>query len=331
MSFILERNAQLYVSNVTSGWSSANTDRILLKQGFSYEVDKVVASYIREGIQSDISRVPKHFSEKEPLVKFSFSTYINPIAGVSCSERYLWQGLSDTSGFTPGASYLEIDFTNTNTATSKLLTIWVAFENGNVYRLENCVIESATIDGDIKAIAAIEWSGTATSITNLGLASGNTPAHTSQPFDNCVINKFSTLDLTFNSTPYTIPLIDVNIDIKNNINYVYRNKLGEIASIVGHYTSSREVMGDFSGYLKLASDLLLTDIRNLAASLEDNTAQVTIYLGHSSNAHVRFIMPNAVLDIAEYEFTDSATIRIPFKAAESTNGAGDDLTIRYYT
>lgn len=330
MSFFLERSAQLYVSNVTSGWSSLNTDKIPLKQGFSYSIDKVVSSYLRENLDASKSRSPIYFSDKEPLVKFNFSTYINPTAVVSCSERYLWQGLSDTTGFIPGVSYLEIDFTNTNTGSSKQLTLWVAFENGHIYRLDNCIIEAAEIEGDIKSIGAINWTGTAQTITDLGLSSSNTPVHTIQNFDNCIINKLSTMDLTFNSTVYTIPLIDSNLRINNNINYVFRGKLGQISQLVGHYTTSREILGDFSGYLKIGSAGLLQDIYNLSSSLEDNKAQLTIYMGHSSNSHVRFIMPNVVLDIAEQEFTDSATIRIPFKAAESTNGTGDELTIRYY-
>jgi hypothetical protein len=330
MSFFFERNAELYVSNVTSGWNAGNTDKIPLKQGFSYSIDPVVSSILRENLKGNQSRAPTYFSEKEPLVKFEFSTYINPTDDFSCSERYLWQALCDTTGFNAGSPNLEIDFTNTNTVSSREITLWVAFNNGNIYRLDNCVVESASIEGDIKDIGAISWAGTSRSIVNLGLTSSNRPLHTIQNFDNCIINKFSTTSLTYGST-YNLPLIDFNIDIRNNVNYVYRTILGDVSKITGHYTTGREITGDISAYLRIGDVSSIFDKLNTdKLFFENNTADLTVNLGHSSNTHIRLLMPNVVLEIPEQEFTDLVTLRIPFKATESTIGAADELTIQYY-
>jgi hypothetical protein len=328
MSFFFERTAELYVSNVTSGWNSGNTDKIPLKAGFSFDSEQILSSFSRNTIKENESRAVSKYSARQPLVNFNFSTYMNPVTGVNISstDRYLWEGLGT---YIAGPTYSQISFTSTNVKISKELTIWVKFKD-TVYRLDRCVIVSAEIVGKINDLAHIVWTGRAHSITNVGNIS---IANTELTFDTYIKNKLSTIDLTISPTTYDIPITDYSIIIKNNISHIYRARIGDIQRITGHYTDTRMIDGDFSAYLKYdvnKSAVLLDHLRNMADDLENNLASFTIHTGKTTEAHVDFIMPNTILEVPSQQFTDLVTLRVPFSALESQKGAADELTVRYY-
>lgn len=329
MSFIFERNAELYVSNVLSEWNSGNTDKIPLKAGFSFNSEQVLSTYSRNTIKATDSRSVSKYSAKESLIDFNFSTYLNPVqlANIESTDRYLWTALGT---YTPGATYSQVSFTSSNTALAKEITIWVKFLNKTVYRLNQCVITSAEIVGSMNELTHVVWSGKARSIEDIGNIS---VASTSLTIENYIINKLSTINLSIDAATYDIPITNYSINIRNDVLYVYRGKIGKIQEVTGQYTSDRGIEGDFNAYLKIGTDKsgeLLNDLRSVAGDLENNTANFTIYTGNLNNTHARFIMPNTILDIPSQQFTDLVTLRVPYSALESSKGAADELTVRYY-
>lgn len=328
MSFFLERNAELYVSSVTSGWNSGNTDKIPLKAGFSYNAESVNSSVLRNSIKENRGLVGTTYSSKESIISFNFSTYITPTDS-GCAERTLWQALSQT---VDRYSYLEVNLLNTNTASAKEFTIWVSYQNGNTYRFDNCVITSVDIDGGINNLGSITWTGRARAITNLGNV---TPAHATQTLSNYVLNKLSTINITLPSpyNSYTIPLIDSSVTISNDINFIYRTKIGDITRISGQEIVRRTVAGDFSGYLRANpkhSAELLDDLMQLSENLENVPANIVLNIGHVNSNHIEINIPKAVLDLPQYSFNDVISLRVPFVANENVKGSSDELSIKYY-
>lgn len=328
MSFFFERDAKLYVSNVTSGWSSANTDKVPLKADFAFSSETVLSSYGRSTLKENESRAVQHYSARQPLINFNFSTYVNPVqlTNVESTDRYLWEALGT---YTPGATFAEVDFTSTNVAKSKELTLWVEFSD-TVYRLNNCVVTTAEVVGKINDLTHIVWTGKASSITNVGKVS---IASSELTFNTYIKNKLSTIDLILDSITYDIPITNYNITIRNNIAHIYRKKIGKIEEVTGHYTGTRTIDGDISAYLKIGSNKsveLFDKLRQISANLEENKASLTIHAGNTADTHSDFIMPNTVLEIPSQQFTDLITLRIPFFALESQKSVADELTVRYY-
>jgi len=330
MSFFFERNADLYVSDVLSGWNSGNTDKIPLKSGFSFNSEAVLSQVQRNTIKETDSRSLTKYSSKEGLVNFNFSTYINtsqPSTNVEGVDRYLWKALGN---YTPGVSFAEIDFTSTNTANAQEITIWVKFPGKTTYRFNQCVITSADVIGTINDLTHISWSGIARSVTNLGDVTIN---HSELAYDKYTFNKLSTVSMVLNSITYDLPITNYSLNLKNDVFFVYRGKIGQIQTITGQYTGSREISGFVTAYLKTGTNKsmeLFEALRSVSNDLENNSANFTIYSGDSSNTHAEFIMPNTVFEVPSNEFNDLITIRIPFFASESSKGLADELTIRYY-
>lgn len=328
MSFFFERNAELYVSNVTSGWTSGNTDKIPIVSGFAFTTEDTLSTVSRNTVDDNQSRSVGKYSSKEPLVDFNFSTYINPVqtANIESTDRYLWQALGT---YTPGLSFAEIDFTSSNVRSAKELTLWIRFPE-TTYRLNNCVILSAEIIGNINELARIVWSGKARSIDNLGAV---TVAHTELTYDTYIKNKLSTIDLTIFGAAYTVPITNYSLNIRNDVFHVYRGKIGDIQRITGQYTGNRSISGNFSAYLKVGTNKsmeLLDDLRGVVNNLDENLASFTIHTGNTADTHVDFIMPNTILEIPNQQFTDLVILQVPYFALESQKGAADELTVRYY-
>lgn len=329
MSFIFERNAELYVSNSLSSWNAGNTDKIPLKAGFSFNSESVLNSYYRNSIKETASRAVEQYSEKEPLITFNFSTYLNPVqsTNVESTDRYLWQALGI---YTPGAIFSQVTFTNTNVSASNEITLWVKFPNQTTYRLNNCVITAAEVSGNINELAYITWTGRARSLEDIG---DTTVLFSELAYTDYIRNKLSTIELTLDSVVYNVPITNYDLTISNEVFYSYRQKIGQVSQINGQYTGKRTIDGSISAYLRFGANTsatLMEAIKGLSTDLENNLASFTIHTGDINYTHASFIMPNTIFDIPNQQFNDVVTIRLDYSALESQKGAADELTVRYY-
>ena len=229
----------------------------------------------------------------------------------------------------------------------------------NMFLLDDCSLNTATIDFGIDAIASIQWSGQARTIRRLaaptdtagtwsGSLTGNyTPKVTTAPF---IANKLSTVSLvskigaygtspTFNGAPsgtgktYQMPLTGGSITLTNNITYLTPAYMGAINQPITYFTGSRSVTGSLTAYLRTGTGIG-TD--NYSANLfSDLIAQVNsdsdpeFYLqveigGASNNVKVELEMPGVVLTIPTVNAESVITSTVNF-TAQGTDSAKFDI------
>jgi len=131
MSFILNRDAELYISNATATWNATNTDRLLLKNDFAIRPSVTYTSVNRESINPTGSRTPTVFSAAEGPVNVEFTSYLYagiPTSFVELTSRKAFQGLAGyAAAYTSYADRAEGVFANSNIARLLATTGWFAF------------------------------------------------------------------------------------------------------------------------------------------------------------------------------------------------------------
>jgi hypothetical protein len=247
--------------------------------------------------------------------------------------------------------------------------IIVVFDQ-NVFLLDDCSLNTATIDFGIDAIASIQWSGQARTIRRLAAPTdaGNTwsgtltgsyvPKVTTAPF---IANKLSTVSLVskignYGSAPnwagaadgtgktYQMPLTGGSITLTNNITYLTPAYMGAINQPITYFTGSRSVTGSLTAYLRTGTG---SGTNNYSANLfSDLIAQVNtdsdpeFYLqveigGASNNVKVELAMPGAVLTIPTINAESVITTTVNFTAQGNDSGKFDilqdnEIMVKYF-
>lgn len=345
MSIILNRNAEVYVSNVTTdtspGPSANDTDKISITKAYSLEHRVNTAKVDRSTLNPTESRAQTVYSESADTVDFSLETYLyagNIASNIELVHRRLFAGLAGyLSSVTSYVNRSEVLFTNSDIPQLLENTIWFAYPN-MTYRVDNAVINSATINLDLNDIAKITWKG-----SGLGL---NTTQSYSPPaaadlstYRSCIRHKLTDITLQISAPgggSYSANLLNCDITINNNPTFVRREKLGTFSTYTTHYTGDREVSGTLNFYLKTigggqATADLFDDLYTNKNYLEDFTADITISVGGTSQLpRFELIMPKVYLDLPNFDFTEVLSIAVPFIALETSAGAADELTMKYY-
>lgn len=336
MSTLLERDVNFYVSSLTTGWGSGDTDKLAMKPGFSYNKQTNLQKVFAKTMAASVPRAMTSYVQEDGLVSVKLITYMMPIVNgpnIDAAERNLLKGLGGTP--TLSASKVTVDFNDSDLATLLNLTVWFGYATGDkIYRLDNATVDSAKINIDINDIATIEWSLTALAITDIGTFSGNEPAHTDLTSNlNYSKNKLSTISLIIGSTVYDLALLNSDITIKNNNIYTGRPVLGQAKVFNNSFTGPRDVSGALGLYLKNGADQgadLLDYLLTNSVDLENSLADITINIGGTSTPRVTLRMPNTILQIPQGNYSGAITLNIGFSAQESTVGAADEITIEYY-
>lgn len=230
-----------------------------------------------------------------------------------------------------------------------------------VYLIDNCAMDSVSIDFGLDAIATAAWTGKgtalkqATTITGAHLLSNSTlyPAGS-----NYITNKLSTMTLQSNiggsdnttvaSTAYAVAITGGNITISNNINYLVPANLGVVNTSIGYFTGQRSISGNVTAYLRTGEtnatgDLLAKQLADSATTTEPKY-RVQLEMGGASNAiKVEFEMPGAVLQIPTVDVQDVVSTTINFTAQGFTTDTvgnttpsfdvtkANDLMVRYFS
>ena len=345
MSIILNRNAEVYVSNTTTdvspGPSSADTDKVSLTKQYTLDYSINTARVNRNTINPNESRAQTVFSESAETVDFSIETYLyaGQPSNVELVHRRLGIGLAGYTGaYTSYADRAELLFTSSNIPRLLENTIWFVFPN-MTYRIENAVITSADIVLDLDDIAKIVWRGSGLDLTTTQSSSPPGSFTDLSTYKSCIRHKLTDISLSIASPGggvYTANLLSCNININNNPVFVRRNKLGTFNTYTDHYTGDRAVEGTLNFYVKPIGgvndtadlfDFLYTN-KNY---LEDYTADITISVGGTSQTpRFEIIMPSVYLELPNIDFTEVLTMSIPFVALESSAGSADEVTLKYY-
>jgi hypothetical protein len=232
-----------------------------------------------------------------------------------------------------------------------------------VYAIDNCVLDSASIDFALDDIATVTWAGKGTALKYLpsasvssatsavfsgtGIATGTAgPKATIAP-SNYITNKLSTMSLQGQimggGTSYNVAITGGNLTIANNISYLVPANIGVVNTPIGYFTGTRAISGNVTAYLRTGSNntaQILSDI--LTANNAETKFRMQIEVGGASNAvHADFEMNGVVLQVPTVETGDVMTTTINFSAQgydpslTGANGTYDlsqtnDLIVRYY-
>ena len=371
-------------SVLPTGFTALNTIELQVQDGFSFSQNTTTETVTLNEAGSAPIRGQRSFNTALEPVDWSISTYIRPklaegltnTAGpdaddfVDCEESVLWNALTSTEAIdTPGAGWVRtvgvsplstVNFNNSNKHQLQTFGLVVVFASV-AYVIDNCALESATIDFGLDAIASIAWAGKGTTMRQLasttlvnnvgagtialtgGLSGTAKLKDTSAKY---IANKLSTMTLsrtTFGgqgNKTYALALTGGSLTIANNLTYLTPANLGAVNVPVTYFTGTRAITASVTAYLKTGvneTSTLLNDLLASSAIADENQFAATVDLGGSTNAtRVVFDMPFTVLSIPTIssEQVISTTINLMPQAGstaaydiEGTN----ELTVKYYS
>jgi len=370
MAFNLIRNSRVfYTSNVdvttgavkTTGFTTANTREIQVLEGFSFSQNTTSETVTLNEAGAAPVRGQRSFNTALDPADFSFTTYIRPQdAGstITCEEAVLWNAMfsaSEIGGSAPawadGANSATCVVTNSDK--HQLLKFGlIIVVDATTFVIDNCVMNTATIDFGLDAIASVQWAGqggvlrqitspTVGSGTFSGSVAGNfLQKNTTAPY---IANKLSvvTLDEGIGSggNAYTIPITGGSLTISNNVTYLTPANLATVNKPVTYFTSTRAVSGSLNAYLRTgtgySADLMGTMLTNSATAVSP-AYYMKISIGGTGTTKVDFEMPGVVLTIptVNAEQVVSTTINFTAQGTASGNfdiGEANELNITYVT
>lgn len=337
MTVFFKRNIDIYISKAPNASADATNTVKLNVKDFSYNQSSSVDNVGRETLDPTEERtLAPHISIVSP-VNFSFTTYILPMTDtntpnyVTSPEEYLWVSLMGVDSLTSNSTSSTIDFANGNVATLRNLTLWFiqSGETVGTYRLDNAIVDNATINFDINGIAEVQWSGRALTMSTASAPSTSTDRST---ITNYLKNRYSTITLNANAEAYTLALTSGSINIDNNNKFYGRNKLGKTTTTEGHYTGNRRVSGSLNFYVKSGS----TSSGSLWDNLQSNAATDTyetvwesdfiINISGTTAPYVKLNIPRAILSIPTINYNEVFVMNVPFVVKE---GTGNYVTVIY--
>ncbi len=231
-----------------------------------------------------------------------------------------------------------------------------------IYSIDNCVMDSATIDFGLDQIAMIQWAGKGARIRTLATVTGAhlTASATAAPTQaNYITNKLSTLTLASNiggskttdTVPYTLAITGGQVTISNNVTYLTPNNLSVVNSAITYFTGARSISGNVTAYLRTgetfnSSGTLYDALLAGSATTTEPKFYAQLEMGGGANAtRVEFEMPGVKLQIPTVDVQDIVSTTINFMAQpHNVNYAGqagavgtfdlartNELLVKYYS
>lgn len=374
MSFNLIRNSRVFfTTNVNAetgvvaatGFLPANTREIQVLDGFSFSQNTTAETVTLTEAGATPVRGQRSFNTALEPVDFSMSTYMRPADGgvnITCEESVLWNAMfaTDAIGGTNPAwsedtTNATLVATNSNSHQLQKFGLIIVID-GVSYIIDNCALDTATIDFGLDAIATIAWAGkgailrqvsglTASTGATVTFANGLTGTAKGKDVSAAFIaNKLSTLSLVKEingtGTAYTVAITGGSLTIANNLTYLTPANLGVVNRPFTYFTGTRAITGTLNCYLRGGSTNsagLLADMLAGSTTDVDPAFAVQIEVGGAANAtRVEFEMPAAVLTLPTVSTEQVVSTTINFTAQGSANsdfdiGAANELEVRYFT
>lgn len=354
MAVSLLRNTRLWVSSVTSGFTDANTQEILIGDDLSFSQGASETDITVSEAGAIPTRGSRRFTDSINPVEWTFSNYILPIAAtltpftVSTPDYLLWHSLSTGSapnltvndgGVYQNASNQVVSFIDSKYHELYKLNIYM-YVDGIWYVITGAQVDSAEITTDITDIAKVTWKGFGLLLSPLG----------SQPFDPSLIgisdaeflayqnsyikNKLSILDIKDNSDSQVfngVAITGATITINNNITYLTPTTLNRVDRPIGSFTGALDVSGSLQCYLDNksgGSSALWQKIVNATGSV--NSFEIALTVGGkyaTASPGLIFKLPRAQLSVPELQSADVLGLNINFKGLGSSLTSGDEIII----
>ena len=390
MALNLIRNSRVfYTTNLktdgtgqvaATGFTTANTREIQVQDGFSFSQNTGQETVTVNESGATPIRGQRSFNTSLEPVDWSFSTYIRPKFEeggtsapaldsddyVGAEEAVLWNSLSGTgaigaagAGWTKSSTfappYATCAFGNSNAHQLLAFGLIIRFEDVT-YVIDNCAIDSATIDFGLDAIASIAWAGkgttmrqvaTAVSIDGAGAITGGLTGNTKLKDTTAayIANKLSTMTLSalafggLSAKTYTLALTGGNLTISNNLTYLTPANLGVVNQPITYFAGTRAVTSSVNAYLKTGTNetsTLLKDMLAASSSSTENKFAVDISLGGATNTNkIVLSIPTAQLTIPAINSEQIIATSINMTAQGNDAGAYDltktnELEVKYY-
>lgn len=373
MSFNLIRNSRVFfTTNVSefgvvqsTGFTDTNTFEIQVQDGFSFSQNTTSETVTINEAGAAPVRGQRSFNTALDPVDFSMSTYIRPADGglnITAEEGVLWNAMfavdaigAAGAAWSEGTTKATVTAANSNAHQLQKFGLIVVLD-GTSFVIDNCVMNTATIDFGLDAIASIAWAGQGsrlrqivtptltgtTTVTFAGSLTGTAKGkNTTAPY---IANKLSTvtLDAGINSggTAYNLALTGGSLTISNNVTYLTPANLGVVNKPITYFTGTRAVSGTMTAYLRsgtgYSADLLATLLAGSDSDVDPEYYLKISIGGSASTTRVDFTMPGVVLTIPSVSTEQVVSTEISF-TAQGTNGTAFDLTqsneltIEYYT
>lgn len=370
MSFNLIRNSRVFfTTNVDSttgavlatGHTSATTREIQVLDGFSFSQNTTQETVTLNEAGATPVRGQRSFNTSLDPADFSFTTYMRPQDGginITAEESVLWNAMfavDEIGGAAPawtnGTTSATCVVTNSNAHQLQKFGLIITIDT-TTFVIDNCVLNTATIDFGLDAIASIQWAGQggvlrqiATPTVGAGTLAGSITGNflqkvTTAPY---IANKLSvvTLDegIGAGGTSYNVAITGGTLTISNNVTYLTPANLATVNKPITYFTSTRAISGSLNAYLRTGSgntaELMSSMLANSSTAVNP-AFYMNISIGGTGTTKVDFTMPAVVLSIPAVNAEQVVSTTINFTAQGSASGAFDigtanELTVTYTT
>jgi hypothetical protein len=389
MFFTTNVNTNTGVVN-TTGFTATNTKEIQVLDGLSFSQNTGSETVTLNEAGTAPVRGQRSFNTSLEPVELTFSTYIRPAFDegstsssafegddyVVAEEDVLWNAFAagyvdgsaeliggasaawtKTAGATGVAPFSTLSLANSAKNQMQRFGVIIVLD-GSSYVIDNCVLDQATIDFGLDAIATIAWTARGSTLRNVAItASTASPValsgafftgspneakakNTAAPF---LANKLSTVAITGgingSGTAYTLALTGGSITLSNNVTYLTPANLGVVNKPVTYFTGTRAVSGTINCYLRTGatnSAGLLSDMLTSSATDVDPEFKVELKIGGTGATRVELTMPACVLTIPTINTEQVISTAINFTAQGSSGSAfaidqANEITVKYYS
>jgi hypothetical protein len=357
------------LKDTNSLFSETNTFEIQVLEGMTFSQNTTIDTVTLNEAGDTPARGQRSFNTALEPLDFSFSTYLRPYNNgttVTAEEAYLWNAFAGSIAIgTANAAWTNgtpatLSVAQSNKHQLQAFGLIIIFDD-LAYVLDNCALDTATIDFGIDAIAAIQWAGKGSTIRQLDIKAG-TPASSQVPLTSAtgdlatgtndakekntvakyITNKLTVLQVNntindFTGSDFTVPITGGNITLSNNLTYLTPANLGVVNLPITYFTGTRSVTGTLTAYLRSGATntggLLSGLIANAANEIDPDYA-INIQMGGASGTHVDLKIPAAMLQIPTVNTEQVISTTITFNGQGFTGSdfdidAANEITIEY--
>ena len=371
MAVNLIRNSKVYFTTSLNtdgtvnfaGCSASNTFELQVLDGMSFSQNTSTETITLNEAGATPSRGQRSFNTAIEPVEFSFSTYIRPnfveagaTDNLTAEESVLWNALMGVNPIGGGGAWTATAAANTPSAVATYTKsnsnvhqlqkfALIINVDGIQYQITNAVLNTATIDFGIDAIATVQWAGnggnlvqseTVTSFTFLAKV-------TSAKF---LANKLSVLTVTkgisgSQTTTYNVAITGGQLVLSNNITYLTPQNLGVVNKPATYFTGTRAVSGNVTAYLRAGTGganytaELMADLLSATNTAADNAYQLQLSIGGSTGTRVVVAIPAAMLSIPTIATEQVVSTTVNFTGQSYTGTSYDieeanEVSVTYY-
>jgi hypothetical protein len=397
----LSRNTHVFLEKTQAAYSTQTADylwQIPVLDGYSFSqavaTSEITLNEMARDSNLSTRRARAMFNDALEPAEWSFTTYMRPNNNGTSVDEALWANmLGDV--YYDGADWQTVSSTPNGPVTRTGASQTVVFDtedsnyvqlgrfnlyfvlgacgdtanssysqaNGQtIYKLADCVVNSAAIEFDIDGIAQITWSGFGTQIQQLATAnmSGNLTVTGISSTKNFIKNRLTQLTVVPGAVgaavtnqdtdvanefdaQYYLTLTGGSISFENNISFLTPEELCKVNIPIGHVTGTRSISGSFTCYLddsqlqadgtsagstssKLFKDLVDDEARGVV----QNDFNLVFDVGGTAGIpRVQFNFANAHLEIPNLNIEDVISLETSFHAIPTSLDGADEAVITY--